>query len=79
MIKHNCTKGDFMYQHAPITLFPTPYPLDIYKKAYNLQHSMGELVAAIVADPERHIHGLLADFASKDPFLARLIGVSKAF
>ena len=40
---------------------------------------MGDLVAGIVSDPRRHIHDLLADFASKDAFMARLIAVSKAF
>ena len=62
-----------------MTLFPTPYPIDIYKEAYELQGAMGDLIGAIVAKPRAHIHDLLADFSSKDAFMARLIGVSKAF
>ena len=62
-----------------MTLFPTPYPLDIYKQAYELQSAMGDLVGSIIANPARNIHGLLADFAEKDAFMARLIAVSKAF
>jgi len=79
MIKHNCTRGDFLYQHAPMTLFPTPYPIDIYKEAYHLQSSMGDLMSAIVSDPERNIHNLLGEFATKDAFMSKLIGVSEAF
>ena len=40
---------------------------------------MGDLVGSIISDPTRNIHGLLADFARKDAFMARLIDVSKAF
>ena len=36
MIKQNTTWGDPAYQHAPMTLFPTPYPLDLYNEAYQL-------------------------------------------
>ena len=31
MIKENTQRGHPSYIHAPISLFPTPYPLDIYK------------------------------------------------
>ena len=62
-----------------MTLFPTPYPLDIYQQAYDLQGPMGDLVGSIISDPARNIHDLLADFARKDAFMARLIDVSKAF
>ena len=40
---------------------------------------MGDLVGGIISDPVKNIHGLLANFAEKDAFMARLIGVSKAF
>ena len=79
MIKQNTIRGDPVYTHAPMALFPTPYPLDIYSQAYHLQKPMGDLVGGIVADPVRNIHELLDDFATKDAFMARLISVSKAF
>ena len=78
MIKQNTIRGDPAYQHAPMTLFPTPYPIDIYKNAYNLQTAMGDLIGSIISNPRRNIHDLLANFASKDIFMARLINVSKA-
>ena len=62
-----------------MTLFPTPYPIDIYKQAYDLQTAMGDLIASIISNPRTHIHDLLANFAAKDPFMARLINMSKAF
>ena len=40
---------------------------------------MGDLVSGIISNPRQNIHELLADFSSKDAFMARLINVSKAF
>lgn len=79
MIKRNTSKGDPTYTHAPLSLFPTPYPLDIYRDVLSVQIPMGDLISGIVADPSKNIHGLLANFATKDAFMARLIGVSKEF
>ena len=45
MVKQNTTRGDPNYHHAPLALFPTPYPLDMYKEAFNYQHAMGELMS----------------------------------
>ena len=39
---------------------------------------MGDLIGSIISNPRRNIHDLLANFASKDIFMARLINVSKA-
>jgi len=61
----------------PISLVPTPLPLDMYKEAYSYQHVMGELVAAIIANPKSYIHSLLEECARRDPFMERLIQVSK--
>lgn len=33
MIKENTRKGTPQYINAPMTLFPTPYPEDMYKQA----------------------------------------------
>lgn len=33
------------YQHAPISLFPTPYPFHIYKQVFNYQKPTGILVS----------------------------------
>ena len=62
-----------------MTIFPTPYPIDIYSEAYTLQTAMGDLIGGIIANPVKNIHELLADFSTKDAFLLRLINVSKAF
>ena len=79
MIKENTQRGHPSYIHAPMTLFPTPYPLDMYKKAHSLQASMGDLIGGIIADSRQNIHALLADFAAKDNFMAKLIEVSQAY
>jgi len=79
MVKMNTVRGDPHYKHAPISLFPTPYPIDIYKKALALQQPMGDLIGGIISNPAKNIHDLLASFAAKDAFMARLIDVSKVF
>ena len=35
MVKKNTTRGDPNYHHAPLALFPTPYPVDMYKEAFS--------------------------------------------
>ena len=67
------------YVHAPLTLFPTPYPIDRYKEAIAYQQPMGQVVSGIVKDPEQHIHTLLKDFAEKDDFMKRLLKISRVF
>ena len=79
MIKENTERGTPQYIHAPITLFPTPYPLDMYKKAIAYQEPMGEVVGGIVRDPVKNIHELLRDFSAKDEFMEKLLQISRAF
>ena len=79
MIKENTKKGTPQYINAPMTLFPTPYPVDMYKKAIAYQEPMGEVVAGVVRNPEKHIHELLSDFSKKDDFMAMLMKISRSF
>mmetsp|Transcript_30449 Transcript_30449/g.40497 ORF Transcript_30449/g.40497 Transcript_30449/m.40497 type:complete len:90 (+) Transcript_30449:148-417(+) len=79
MVKQNTTRGDPRYHHAPLALFPTPYPLDMYKEALSYQHALGELICGIIERPRSNIHALLTDFAKNDEFMSRLLEVSKAF
>ena len=46
------------YQHAPVSLFPTPFPYQAYEKLYGWQKPMGILVASLAAKPEK-IHKIL--------------------
>ena len=66
------------YQHAPISLFPTPYPRHIYEKVLGYQEPLGILVSKLVQKPKL-IHELLAGFLQYDDFLARLVKVSKKY
>ena len=66
------------YQHAPISLFPTPFPYQAYEKIYGWQKPMGILVASLAARPDK-IHKILSSFLKYDPFLARLVQLSKSF
>ena len=63
----------------PLSLFPTPYPMQLYKDALAAQSPMGDLIAGIIGNPEKNIYELLDNFSSKDAFMARLIEVSKEF
>ena len=79
MIKENCTRGTPQYINAPMTLFPTPYPLDMYKNAIELQKPMGDVIAGIIKDPVTNIHSLLRDFSAKDEFMKMLLEISRAY
>ena len=82
LIKKNAGKASKKelseYQHAPVSLFPTPYPLHLYSKIYDLQRPMGSLVSSLTAHPEK-IESILKDFLKYDQFLARLVEMSKAY
>jgi len=79
MIKQSADPAKLVeYQHAPVSLFPTPYPYHVYEQAYNYQAPLGMLVSSLAAKPKK-IHSLLESFLKYDPFLERLVGVSKAF
>ena len=41
MVKENTVRAHPTYVHAPLTLFPTPYPIDRYKEAIAYQQPMG--------------------------------------
>ena len=79
MIKQNTERGHPAYIHAPLTLFPTPYPIDRYKEAIEYQKPMGQVLSGIVQDPEQNIHSLLKDFSSKDEFMTHLLRISRVF
>jgi len=63
MLKKNRVRGDPDYSVIPVSLFPTPYPLDLYKEAYNLQRPFGDLVASTAANPKQNLYQPLHDIA----------------
>lgn len=66
------------YQHAPMSLFPTPYPLHMFKSILNLQRPIGCLVSNLTSNPKM-IHDLLESFLKYDPFLKKLVDMSKEY
>ena len=79
MVKENTIRGDTKYIHAPLSLVPTPFPVDMVNHAFDLQKPLGELICSVINKPETNIHGILADFSKKDHFMNVLISISKAF
>lgn len=78
MIKANCNPDQCEYVHTPISIFPTPYPYEHYQQALNLQPHLAAMVAELVRQPT-HIHDILKYFQEQDPFLKRLVEMSKAY
>jgi hypothetical protein len=76
--KHPNLENLVEYQHAPISMFPTPYPFHIYKQVHNHQKPLGQLVGALAANPKK-IEELLGGFLKYDSFLDDLVKVSKAY
>ena len=62
LIKKHPTQDQLTeYMHAPISLFPTPYPLHLYREVHNYQHPLGVLVSNLTSKPEM-ISSLLESF-----------------
>jgi len=79
LIKQKPGRADIVdYQHAPISLFPTPYPFHIYKEVYEQQLPIGCFVSSLSSQPD-HIYSILKNFLKYDQFLERLVGLSKSF
>ncbi len=67
------------FEHMAISLFSTPFPKDKYEHAKMLQGPLGAVLSKMVIDPVRCIHDKLSFFYETDPFLHRLIDISKSF
>ena len=61
-----------------ISLFPTPFPVDKYELAKELQPHLGTLLANMVREPNLILDSLKYYYETDD-FLKRLIDISKAY
>jgi hypothetical protein len=61
-----------------ISLFPTPFPVDKYDLAKELQPHLGTLLANMVKEPKLILDSLKYYYETDD-FLKRLIDISKAY
>lgn len=61
LMKSNTSTEDCEYSHLPVSLFPTPYPLNHYQEALRLQPSLATMVASLVKQPSL-IHEILKYF-----------------
>lgn len=69
----------FLYNHVPLSIFPMPFPADIWHDAAIKQQDISELIASLIAKPLAYIHGTLDSFSKFDKFMARLMEVSSKF
>lgn len=61
MMKSSANPDDCEYSHVPMSVFPTPYPIEHYNKAKDLQPHMATMVAELVRQPH-YIHEILRYF-----------------
>ena len=78
LMKSSPLTEDCEYSHLPVSLFPTPYPLSHYQEAIRLQPALATMVATLVKQPSL-IHEVLKYFQEHDPFLKRLVDLSKHY
>lgn len=71
-------EDSYGFEHMAISLFPTPFPVSHYTKAKDIQPHLGKLLAYMVKEPSR-IHKVLEHFDKTDPFLNKLIKISKRY
>lgn len=62
---------DGAVEHAPFTLFPSPYPRAAYQRAWALADDFNRLFAAFQRDPTP-LEEEIATFAAADPFTGQL-------
>lgn len=79
MVKSSETHKDPNYVHAPVSLFPTPFPRDLFECTLAYQPVVGRLLGGLVGDPDQYIHGILYDFSKNDQFMQKLLSISKEF
>ncbi|TNV79883.1 hypothetical protein FGO68_gene7423 [Halteria grandinella] len=77
-MKSSANPAEVAYSHVPISLFPTPYPVEHYENAKQLQNPLEEMIGALVRKPDI-IHEVLRYFQEQDPFLKRLVDMSKKY
>lgn len=63
-------------QHAPIALFPSPFPRHSYERAVKLQSVLNRLVDALVMD-ELFLETFIQGVAEADEFVGRLYGIHR--
>ncbi len=78
MCKSNNDPQSVDFSHCALSMLPTPFPLKLYNQAKDLQPYMAMMVSDLVHQPNQ-IHEILRFFQEQDPFLKRLIGMSKIF
>ena len=61
LMKSNTPQQDVEYSHLPISLFPTPYPIEHYQQALKLQPCLATMVGSLVKQPNK-IHEVLKFF-----------------
>jgi glutathione synthase len=77
-MKASANPAEVEYSHVPFSLFPTPYPVEHYEKAKELQSPLADMIAALVQKPHV-IHDVLKYFQEQDPFLKKLVDMSKTY
>lgn len=69
VVKTTSLRDDCNFEHMAISLFPTPYPLDKYNLAKDLQKDLGIMIGNMIRAPEALIYEPLDYFYKTDPFL----------
>ncbi|KAF8476022.1 hypothetical protein BDZ91DRAFT_710779, partial [Kalaharituber pfeilii] len=70
--------GNAIAVHAPVALFPSPFPRKLFKEAREIQTVYNELYAKIASEQgEEWLGGIIEEIASVDDFIAQLWKVYK--
>ena len=48
MVKSSSDNSSHDYVHAPISLFPTPFPNNLYKEAIDFQIPLGVMISDLI-------------------------------
>jgi len=78
MLKEKRDNQDPGYAHLPVSLFPMPYPTDLFVQACDIQKPFARVLAGLVSDPEQNISCVLNEMRKYDHFMDHLLQLSEA-
>lgn len=78
MLKQKKDKKDPGYAHLPVSLFPMPYPIDLFVQACDLQKPLARILAGLISHPQQNISDVLSEMRKYDIFMDSLIQLSEA-
>ena len=78
LVKSTNDPSQVEYNHAPISLFSTPFSLKHYQQAKDLQPHLGVMINDLVSQPH-YMYDILQYFKKHDELMQKMLLISEEF